>query len=497
MLHIDPSGETAKGSAFRTSGNDTLRESRVDNTAFLSGSSVWSVLPEGTKPEVLMPAIPDRPVALSAMTDAAATAAAVASYDTRMIGTSPYYNGGYSATGYGMYGSGSQNYYPVSSSLRSSAAPFPFAATPQTYYGNSYSSAGFDYSPYPAAVQCYSGRGGYYGSAINSVSSTPSLYAMSSLPTDSGISNQLSSFSSKSDVKKSGKGAKKKKLSGGSSSPEGHYTRVFIWEMEDVCVLSNHFLRSGDPLRGQRLVQTVNANVDRLVASAFGIDQNDECDHVNIEDASVEDGLSDMGYPQAGSENSTGSTPSAPAALLGQPLGRGGVDWMRKLAAKYQHVKDTYSLYKNNYPGLIEQSGIGVERAELLAFKSTMDPFTQRWTDSMARCLKIIVERSSREHYANVLLTSESIVCTLAKLLIMEQSSMIPAENVYSTAKTGKESVIERILSRFGKKCSFVIISTRPDTHEIAKKENVPLWKIKNENDLELFHLALTHHLLN
>lgn len=73
---------------------------------------------------------------------------------------------------------------------------------------------------------------------------------------------------------------------------------------------------------------------------------------MNIEDASVEDGLSDMGYPQAGSENSTGSTPSAPAALLGQPLGRGGVDWMRKLAAKYQHVKDTYSLYKNNYPGM-------------------------------------------------------------------------------------------------------------------------------------------------
>lgn len=55
-----------------------------------------------------------------------------------MIGTSPYYNGGYSATGYGMYGSGSQNYYPVSSSLRSSAAPFPFAATPQTYYGEFY-----------------------------------------------------------------------------------------------------------------------------------------------------------------------------------------------------------------------------------------------------------------------------------------------------------------------------------------------------------------------
>lgn len=52
----------------------------------------------------------------------------------------------------------------------------------------------------------------------------------------------------------------------------------------------------------------------------------------------------------------------------------------------------------------------------------------------------------------------------------MEQSSMIPAENVYSMMKIGKEAVIDRILSHFGKKCSFVIISTHLDTHEIAKK---------------------------
>lgn len=67
-------------------------------------------------------------------------------------------------------------------------------------------------------------------------------------------------------------------------------------------------------------------------------------------------------------------------------------------------------------------------------------------------------------------MTGENIVTTLAKLLIMEQSSMIPAENVYSMMKIGKEAVMDRILSHFGKKCSFVIISTHPDTHEIAKK---------------------------
>uniref|UniRef100_A0A158PNC6 Eyes absent homolog n=1 Tax=Anisakis simplex TaxID=6269 RepID=A0A158PNC6_ANISI len=561
-----------KVSAFRASGNETLREGRIENstTTFLSGTSVWSVLPEGTKSEALMPAIPDRPVALTAMSDAAATAAAVASYGTHLV---PY------ATSYGMYtNSAHQNYYhPVSSSLRSTAAAaFPFAATPQAYYGNGYSTTGFDYGSYPATVQCYSGRGGYYGNTINPVSSTSSLYAMSSLPTDVGPNNQLPVFtSSKSDIKKSAKGAKKKKLvnsHGGSSSPDDRYTRVFIWEMEDVCVLSNVCLRSGDAMRGQRFANMINANIERLIASAFGIDHNDECDHVNIEDVSVDDCVVNdmMHYAQNGSEslsttstsnsgamisssntttnNNILSSSSTTAILLAnahsnnanttQSLSRGGIDWMRKLAAKYQHVKETYLLYKNNYAGFIEENSISLERAELLAFKSTIDPLTQAWTDSVARCLKVIVDRSSREHYANILLTNETIICTLAKLLIMEQSAMIPAENVYNTAKTGKDSVIERILSRFGKKCSFVIISTQPDTHEIAKKvsiiiaviiidtaitiimiiittktffvcnanqnvnvtkdkENIPLWKLKNVHDLDLFYTALTHHLLN
>lgn len=45
--------------------------------------------------------------------------------------------------------------------------------------------------------------------------------------------------------------------------------------MEDICVLSNFFLRSGDPIRSERLAQTVNSNVDQLIASAFGIDRHD------------------------------------------------------------------------------------------------------------------------------------------------------------------------------------------------------------------------------
>lgn len=71
------------------------------------------------------------------------------------------------------------------------------------------------------------------------------------------------------------KGMRKKKTVGASFSPDDHYTRVFIWEMEDVCVLSNFFLRSGDPLRSHRLANSVNASVNSFIALAFGIENTD------------------------------------------------------------------------------------------------------------------------------------------------------------------------------------------------------------------------------
>ncbi|EFO20916.1 hypothetical protein LOAG_07572 [Loa loa] len=292
---------------------------------------------------------------------------------------------------------------------------------------------------------------------------------MNSLANDMNTSNQLSSFTTKPETKRLNKTTKRKKNPAGRNSPEKQYKRAFIWEMEDVCALSNFFLRSNDPIRNERLAQMINNNVNRLITSIFGIDQDiQDCEYVNIEDANIDDTFDDMTYTPINIDTpSTSAIGDTESSLLCHA--RGGVDWMRKLAAKYQHIKDIYNSYKNNFAGLLERTG-NTERAELLTLKSTMEPLTQGWGESVGQCLKLVIERSSCEHYANVLLTGENIVSTLAKLLIMEQSSMIPAENVYSIMKIGKEAVIDRILSHFGKKCSFVVISTHLDTHEIAKK---------------------------
>lgn len=73
---------------------------------------------------------------------------------------------------------------------------------------------------------------------------------------------------------------------------------------------------------------------------------------MNIEDANIDDTLDDITYPTIGIDTpSTSTMGNSESSILGHA--RGGVDWMRKLAAKYQHIKDTYNSYKNNFSGLI------------------------------------------------------------------------------------------------------------------------------------------------
>ncbi|VDN49394.1 unnamed protein product, partial [Gongylonema pulchrum] len=73
-----------------------------------------------------------------------------------------------------------------------------------------------------------------------------------------------------------------------------------------------------------------------------------ECDYVNIEDASVDEALGDMSssYTTIGTDTPSTSAACSTSSLLSEA--RSGVDWMRKLAAKYQHIRGTYNSYRNN-----------------------------------------------------------------------------------------------------------------------------------------------------
>ncbi len=78
--------------------------------------------------------------------------------------------------------------------------------------------------------------------------------------------------------------------------------------------------------------------------------------------------------------------------------------------------------------------------------------------------------RSESENCTNVLLSNEPLVPTLAKLLLTNSAPLFPIDNVYSASKVGKDTCIDRIRNKYGKKCTFLMITSNAQTAEIAKK---------------------------
>ena len=63
---------------------------------------------------------------------------------------------------------------------------------------------------------------------------------------------------------------------------------------------------------------------------------------------------------------------------------------------------------------------------------------------------------------------------------------------------------MEKITSKFGKKCSYIVISSDHETVLLAKKENIPVWPImsmglnptSSTEALEKFYSAQSNYLL-
>ena len=68
-------------------------------------------------------------------------------------------------------------------------------------------------------------------------------------------------------------------------------------------------------------------------------------------------------------------------------------------------------------------------------------------------------------------MTSNQLVPSLAKLLLFDLGGVFDIENIYSSTKVGKESCFERIASRFGRKCTYVVVGHRHDEEETAAKQ--------------------------
>ncbi|KAL7981217.1 hypothetical protein Chor_005451 [Crotalus horridus] len=163
---------------------------------------------------------------------------------------------------------------------------------------------------------------------------------------------------------------------------------------------------------------------------------------------------------------------------------QGGVDWMRKLAFRYRKVREVYDKYKNNVVALLSSE----KKEALQRLREDIEALTDSWLGTALKSLLLI---QSRKNCVNVLITTTQLVPALAKVLLYGLGEVFPIENIYSATKIGKESCFERIISRFGKKVTYVVIGDGRDEELAAKQHNMPFWRITNHADLVSLHQAL------
>jgi len=163
---------------------------------------------------------------------------------------------------------------------------------------------------------------------------------------------------------------------------------------------------------------------------------------------------------------------------------RGGVDWMRKLAFRFRKIKENYNTYRNNVGGLLGAN----KREEWVTLTSDLETSTDQWLNLALKCLQLI---QGRPDCVNVIVTQTQLVAALTKILLFGLGPLFPVENVYSATKIGKEACFERIMSKFGRKSTYVVVGDGKDEEVAAKTMNFPFWRISAHSDLIAFYNAL------
>ncbi|KAM9361769.1 eyes absent homolog 2 [Symphorus nematophorus] len=265
--------------------------------------------------------------------------------------------------------------------------------------------------------------------------------------------------------------------------------RVFIWDLDETIIIFHSLLtgtfssRFGkDSSKAVSLGLWMEEMIFNLADSRLFFNDLEECDQVHIDDVASDDNGQDLSTYNFGSDGFQ-SPAGAGSLCLGSGV-HGGVDWMRKLAFRYRRVKEIYNTYKNNVGGLLGSP----KREEWLQLRREMEVLTDLWLTQALKALALI---NSRPNCVNVLVTTTQLIPALSKVLLYGLGSAFPIENIYSATKTGKESCFERVSQRFGRRAVYVVIGDGAEEEAVAKKKNMPFWRVSCRADLEALSHAL------
>ncbi|XP_048356235.1 eyes absent homolog 3 isoform X3 [Sphaerodactylus townsendi] len=274
-----------------------------------------------------------------------------------------------------------------------------------------------------------------------------------------------------------------------SSSPQDNeLERVFLWDLDETIIIFHSLLTGSyaqkygkDPTLVIGSGLTMEEMIFEVADTHLFFNDLEECDQVHVEDVASDDNGQDLSNYNFATDGFSGSGSNGNHGSVGV---QGGVDWMRKLAFRYRKVREVYDKYKNNVGALLSPE----KKESLQRLREDIEVLTDSWLGTALKSLLLI---QSRKNCVNVLITTTQLVPALAKVLLYGLGEVFPIENIYSATKIGKESCFERIVSRFGKKVTYVVIGDGRDEEMAAKQHNMPFWRITNHADLVSLHQAL------
>ncbi|XP_045550788.1 eyes absent homolog 3 isoform X8 [Salmo salar] len=268
-----------------------------------------------------------------------------------------------------------------------------------------------------------------------------------------------------------GKAKGKTKKSDSNQPTDNDLERIFLWDLDETIIIFHSLLTGSfaqkfgkDPATVLNLGLQMEELIFELADTHLFFNDLEECDQVHVEDMASDDNGQDLSTYNFLADGFNGpSGGGAPGATTGV---QGGVEWMRKLAFRYRRLKDLYNGYKCNVGGLLSP----IKRELLLRLQSEMENVTDAWLSTALKSLLLIQSRSAQGKCMNVLVTTTQLVPALAKVLLYGLGDVFPIENIYSATKIGKESCFERIVSRFGKKVTYVVVGDGRDEEFAAKR---------------------------
>ncbi|XP_072356981.1 protein phosphatase EYA3-like isoform X3 [Scyliorhinus torazame] len=287
----------------------------------------------------------------------------------------------------------------------------------------------------------------------------------------------------------SGKSRGKGKKNCSSPAPDNELERVFVWDLDETIIIFHSLLTGSyaqkfgkDPTSALTLGLQMEEMIFDLADTHLFFNDLEECDQVHVEDVAADDNGQDLTNYNFATDGFHGSVSGSSLSSGGGV--QGGIDWMRKLAFRYRRVKETYNTYSTNVGELLNPA----KKDSLQQLRADVEILTDSW---LATALKSLLLIQSRRNCVNILVTTTQLVPALAKVLLYGLGDIFPIENIYSATKIGKESCFERIVSRFGKKVTYVVIGDGRDEEYAAKRHNMPFWRILNNGDLVSLYQAL------